>query len=139
MTHRLTRIELYDLVWSQPMQRLAKQFGISDVALAKACRRATIPVPKRGYWAKSQAGKKVTRIPLPPRGPGMSDDVFVGGRRHHWYEISDEELHNPIPQRRLSGRDRGDAQTSIEDDRENQSSEHNHSAAPADWTLAGRG
>ncbi len=80
MIHRLSRGELYDLVWSQLMQRLAKQFGISDVALAKTCRRAEIPVPKRGYWAKLQAGKKVTRIPLPPRGPGVSDDVFVGGR-----------------------------------------------------------
>lgn len=98
MTHPLTRVELHDLIWSQPMQRLAQQFGISDVALAKACRRVEIPVPERGYWAKSQAGKKVTRIPFPPRGPGMSNDVFVGGRRHHWYEISDEELRNPIPQ-----------------------------------------
>ena len=79
------------------MQRLAKQFGISDVALTKTCRRAEIPVPKRGYWAKSQAGKKVTRIALPPRGPGVSDEVFVGGRRYHWYEISDEELLEPIP------------------------------------------
>jgi hypothetical protein len=79
------------------MQRLAKQFGISDVALAKTCRRAEIPVPKRGYWAKSQAGKKVTRIALPSRGPGVSDDVFVGGRRYHWYEIPDEELLKPIP------------------------------------------
>lgn len=79
------------------MQRLAKQFGVSDVALAKACRRAGIPVPKRGYWAKSQAGKRVTRIPLPPRGPGISDDVTVGGRRYRWNESSDEELHNPIP------------------------------------------
>jgi hypothetical protein len=43
MTHRLTRSELHNLVWSQPMQRLAKQFGVSDVALAKACRRAEIP------------------------------------------------------------------------------------------------
>ncbi len=81
MTHRLSRGELYDLVWSQPMQRLAKQFGISDVALAKTCRRAEIPVPRRRYWAKSQAGKKVTRIALPPRGPGVSDDVFADGFR----------------------------------------------------------
>jgi hypothetical protein len=40
MTHRLTRGELYDLVWSHPTQRVAKQFGISDVGLAEACRRA---------------------------------------------------------------------------------------------------
>ena len=35
MTQRLTRGELYDLVWSHPTQGLAKQFGISNVALAK--------------------------------------------------------------------------------------------------------
>jgi hypothetical protein len=45
MAHRLTRGELYDLVWSHPTQRVAKQFGISDVGLAEACRRAKIPVP----------------------------------------------------------------------------------------------
>jgi len=35
----LTRQELYDMVWSEPMTSLAKNFGISDVALAK--RRTT--------------------------------------------------------------------------------------------------
>lgn len=30
MTFTLTREQLYDLVWSKPMQRLAKQIGISD-------------------------------------------------------------------------------------------------------------
>jgi hypothetical protein len=64
MTRRLKRGELYDLVWSQPLKTLATQFGISDVALAKACRRADIPVPERGYWAKVQAGKKMMRRPV---------------------------------------------------------------------------
>jgi hypothetical protein len=31
----LTRQELYDMVWSEPMTSLAKNFGISDVPLAK--------------------------------------------------------------------------------------------------------
>ena len=51
MAHRLTRQELHDLVWAEPMQKLAPKFGLSDVAVAKACRRAEIPVPERGYWA----------------------------------------------------------------------------------------
>ena len=34
----LTRQELYDMVWATPMSSLAKDFGISDVALAKRCR-----------------------------------------------------------------------------------------------------
>jgi len=31
-----------------------------------------------GYWAKLAAGKKVARPALPPRGPGMSDQVVIG-------------------------------------------------------------
>jgi hypothetical protein len=61
MTFTLTREQLYDLVWSAPMQRLVKQIGISDVAIAKHCRKLGVPVPERGYWNKLQAGKPVTK------------------------------------------------------------------------------
>lgn len=62
---QLTREELYERVWAEPMQKLAKSFGISDVALAKHCRRMRVPVPPRGYWAKLQFKKPVRRTPLP--------------------------------------------------------------------------
>lgn len=55
----LTRRELYDLVWSKPMSKLAVEFGLSDRGLAKLCERHRVPVPPRGYWAKLNAGKKV--------------------------------------------------------------------------------
>ena len=48
---------LYKLVWSKPVSSLAKQFGISDVGLAKACKRARIPLPMRGYWVKVAVGQ----------------------------------------------------------------------------------
>ncbi|MDX5365481.1 MAG: hypothetical protein RIE84_14385 [Parvibaculum sp.] len=64
-THEFTRQELYELVWSIPMTKLAERYGISGNGLAKACRKAAIPVPERGYWAKLQAGKKTTRKALP--------------------------------------------------------------------------
>src|SRR5262245_17099883 len=63
--HSFTRQELYDLVWSEPMTKLAARYGISGNGLAKACHRADIPVPERGYWAKQQAGHKVRKTPLP--------------------------------------------------------------------------
>jgi hypothetical protein len=44
----LTRQKLYDLVWDQPTRTVATEIGVSDVALAKACRRAEIPIPPRG-------------------------------------------------------------------------------------------
>jgi hypothetical protein len=64
-TTKLTREELYEMVWTTPMMRLAGQFGISDVALAKTCRRLNIPRPGRGYWARLAAGEKLKRAPLP--------------------------------------------------------------------------
>lgn len=71
----LSRKELYDKVWSVPMHTLSKELGMSDVGLAKACRRRGIPVPPRGYWAKKHAGKRVSQPPLPPRAPGQSDSI----------------------------------------------------------------
>lgn len=61
----LTREQLYELVWTEPMRTLAKQFQISDVGLKKVCVRNRIPVPARGHWQKLAAGKTCARIPLP--------------------------------------------------------------------------
>src|SRR5262249_54845582 len=58
MVQRLTRKELYELVWSEPMKIVSVRFGISDVALKKTCERAAIPTPDRGYWAK----RKLERV-----------------------------------------------------------------------------
>lgn len=43
--------ELSQLVWTKPLQHLAKDFGISDVALGKYCKSRGIDKPPRGYWA----------------------------------------------------------------------------------------
>jgi hypothetical protein len=62
---RVTRDDLYAMVWSQPMSRLATEFGISGNGLAKICDRLDVPYPPRGYWAKKEAGKPVATTPLP--------------------------------------------------------------------------
>jgi hypothetical protein len=64
-TVTLTREELYEKVWTTPIHKLSQEFGISDVGLAKLCRRHKIPVPGRGYWARLAAGQKQRRTPLP--------------------------------------------------------------------------
>ena len=60
----LTREELHKLVWSTPIQKLAKQYGLSDRGFSKICQRHLVPVPPRGYWAKIEAGQpaKPTRL-----------------------------------------------------------------------------
>ncbi len=79
---RLSREELYELVWSEPMRTLAPKFGLSDVGLAKTCRRMRIPVPSRGYWAKRAAGQPVRRARLPEvlSSAGLVNE-FVAHRR----------------------------------------------------------
>jgi hypothetical protein len=57
------REQLYQEVWTEPTQRVAARYGISDVALAKACRQLQIPKPPRGYWAKKTAGQPIPRRP----------------------------------------------------------------------------
>lgn len=57
----ISRRELYDLVWSKPISKLAPEFGLSDRGLAKLCTRHRIPVPPRGYWAKLAAGANVEK------------------------------------------------------------------------------
>ncbi len=65
VTISLTREELYERVWQTPMRTLAREFGISDVGLAKVCDRHDIPRPARGHWTKKAHGKRVRRSPLP--------------------------------------------------------------------------
>lgn len=68
MAHSFTREELFELVWSKPMSKLAKELGVSDVGLAKACKRAGIPVPGLGYW---------TRVPPDPLKPQSREEGAV--------------------------------------------------------------
>ena len=65
---RLTRAELYEKVWATPMRTLAKEFGMSDVGLAKVCRRHDIPVPPSDIGGdKKQATKTAVLHSLPRR------------------------------------------------------------------------
>ncbi len=63
----LTREELFEQIWSKPTTKLAMEYGISDVGLAKICKKLNIPRPPKGYWLRKYPGKPPT---LPPtKGP----------------------------------------------------------------------
>ncbi|RML88192.1 hypothetical protein [Pseudomonas savastanoi] len=64
ITKSFTPQELFEMVWTTPVLKLAREIGVSDVGLSKACRRAGIVLPARGYWAKSEA--KRPKRPKPP-------------------------------------------------------------------------
>ena len=82
----LEREELYRLVWSTPVIQLAKKFGISDVGLAKICKRMKIPRPGRGYWERISHGRKPFIPPLPAPAGDVRKEVQIVKREKYLME-----------------------------------------------------
>src|SRR6266852_6005575 len=59
------RQELYEKVWQFPLRKLAAEYNISDVGLAKICHKLKIPLPGLGHWTKIGCGHTITRPALP--------------------------------------------------------------------------
>lgn len=78
---KLTREELYERVWQKPIREVAAELGISDVGLAKACRKSNIPLPHQGHWLKKPGPARErlkTSLPAPLPGARLEFD-FQGG------------------------------------------------------------
>jgi len=67
LASRYDRDKIYEEIWSEPIQHVTKKYNLSDVGLAKVCRKLKIPRPGRGYWAIKAAGKTTPRRPPLPK------------------------------------------------------------------------
>jgi hypothetical protein len=47
---------------------VAKEFGLSDVGLAKVCRKLGVKKPARGFWAKVASGMPLFHRHINPYG-----------------------------------------------------------------------
>lgn len=94
---QISREDLYDRVWREPMRTIAPTLRLSDVGLRKICVKAHIPVPERGHWARVQAGKKAIKPALPPRPPGMRSTVLIGETAEHRWYAREAEIMSRIP------------------------------------------
>jgi len=70
---KISRKELYEQVWTEPVTRPARRYGFSDVWLAKICRKNNMPGSPRGYWARKQSGQNIPKASLPK---GIDDPVI---------------------------------------------------------------
>lgn len=82
MPHELTRRAMYYLVWSKPMRKVAEDFGISDVALKKICKKHRVPTPSRGYWAKKESGQAVQPTRLHSTMAAQDELIVIRGVRN---------------------------------------------------------
>jgi hypothetical protein len=48
------------MIWETSVLEVSQKFGVSDVAVAKWCKKYGIPRPPRGYWAKKNQSKNST-------------------------------------------------------------------------------
>lgn len=73
----ITREALYDVVWSEPMLKVAARFNVSSSYMARVCTLLNVPRPERGYWAKLAVKKAPRKPDLPEARPG---EVMVWSR-----------------------------------------------------------
>jgi hypothetical protein len=66
MLTRDDRWRIFDGVWSKPIARVARRYGMPAVELIQACKELEIPMPPRGYWTKKKAGQPVPSRPRLP-------------------------------------------------------------------------
>ena len=67
------RETLYHLVWREPAERIAAQYGISTTLLAKRCTEMRIPRPLAGYWKALAKGAAPAVPALPDLKKGKVD------------------------------------------------------------------
>lgn len=92
----LSRVELYKMVWSEPVWTLANKYGLSDRGLAKICARMEIPVPGRGYWQKRKYGWQIPVPPLPPLKKSTIKEVYLKKSQEPLTSTVNPELHDKI-------------------------------------------
>ena len=62
---KISRDELYELVWSKPVSKILIDYPFTPSKFKKICNDYKIPLPPNGYWQKLRHNKKVFKTPLP--------------------------------------------------------------------------
>lgn len=92
----IRREELYDKIWTKPMVEIAKEYGLSDKAIAKICNKLNVPVPGVGYWQKLEAGENLKRKPLPDIKPTDPTEHRISKRVPEYDIVISEEAQKRI-------------------------------------------
>lgn len=84
----ISRQELYDLVWSEPLTTIVKRLNVSYPQLRKVLTDMQVPIPENGHWQKLQYGKTVRVIELPSEYEGSPEVELSSFRK----EVSESNV-----------------------------------------------
>jgi hypothetical protein len=93
----VTREALYELVWSEPMIKVAPRYGVSSSYLARICSLLNVPRPHPGYWNKLAVGKAPKKPDLPDARPG---DELVWARDRDQLKVKRPLPRPPVKRQR---------------------------------------
>jgi hypothetical protein len=85
------RTALYEEVWSEPLTKLGKKYGLSDNGLRKICKAMNIPLPAAGHWAKVFAGPQVLKTPLPTDAKCTSYTSHAPGQANTAFHLPEDD------------------------------------------------
>lgn len=95
----MTRNELYQAVWSDPVFHIARRIGISNRSLLDVCRRAEVPTPPRGYWRRIQTGQTPEKAPLTRPEDDSSIPISLDGPAANAGALPPEAVGKPLAQK----------------------------------------
>lgn len=81
----LTRQELYELVWTEPISSITSKYQVTEHFIHKVCREMLIPMPGQGHWVKIRYGKTSEKHELPSGYTGKNE-----------VRLSSEDHSNPL-------------------------------------------
>lgn len=84
----LQREVLHKEVWQMPIMHLARKYDMSDVGLAKVCKKMAIPLPPRGYWQKQSHGHRVHKKSLKPIDEKVQEAVVIDKTAEQLFQIA---------------------------------------------------
>ena len=62
-TRAITRQELYEKIWKNPLKQVAEALGTNYIELVQACEQLKVPRPSQGHWQRLKLGLPIESLP----------------------------------------------------------------------------
>lgn len=87
---QISRSAFYEKVWTTPISRLSKEFGIFDVISAKVCKKDDIPSPPKGYCGGYRMAIRTKDSPQKGENRMIEFDVESNQGNHRGFQLQKE-------------------------------------------------
>jgi uncharacterized protein YebE (UPF0316 family) len=69
MIEKITRKQLYDLIWGKPLTKVQLELGLTYAQIRSICNEQKIPIPGSGFWQMRKNKYGVTQYMMSQKEP----------------------------------------------------------------------